>query len=127
MRTIIALFVIRLQTNIVKYATKRCKFKTLITNIDQLMFKEEDYGKPITEKLSITLRRNSSKDDFANIATVTDVSFSTIRDVVYRTNSLTRSNSKAILELIRISFDNSLARQLQAEGDKQFLNKFLPQ
>ena len=91
------------------------------------MFKEEDYGRPITEKLSTTLRRNSSKNDFANIAATTSVSFSTIRDVVYRTNSLTRSNSKAILELIRIAFDNSLASQLQAEGDKQYLNKFLPQ
>lgn len=90
------------------------------------MFKEEDYGKPISEKLSITLRRNSSKNDFANIAAATAVSFSTIRDVVYRTNSLTKSNSKAILELVRISFENSLARQLQAEGDKQYLHKFMP-
>lgn len=90
------------------------------------MFKEEDYGRPISEDLSIILRRNSSKNDFANIAANTGVSFSTIRDVVYRTNSLTRSNSKAIFALVRISFENSLARQLQAEGDKQFLNRFLP-
>ncbi len=53
------------------------------------MFTEEDYGKPINEKLSVTLRRNTSKDDFANVATYTNTSFSTIRDVVYRTNSLT--------------------------------------
>ncbi len=91
------------------------------------MFKKEDYGKPISEQLSTTLRRNSTKNDLANIAAITNVSFSTIRDVLYRTNSLTPSNSKAILELIRISFDNSLARQLQAEGDKQYLNTFLPQ
>lgn len=89
------------------------------------MFKKEDYGKPINEQLSMTLRRNSTKDDFANIATATDVSFSTIRDVVYRTNSLTKSNSIAINELIRIAFQNALAKQLQAEGDKRFLNKLL--
>jgi len=89
------------------------------------MFKKEDYGKPIDERLSQTLRRNTSKNDFANVAAHTNVSFSTIRDVIYRTNSLTRSNAKAITELIRIAFDNSLAAQLQAEGDKQFLNKLL--
>lgn len=89
------------------------------------MLNEDDYGKPINEKLSITLRRNTTKDDFANIAARTNVSFSTIRDVVYRTNSLTKSNSKAIKALIRAAFDNSLAFQLQAEGDKKFLYKLL--
>ena len=89
------------------------------------MFEEEDYGKPISEHLSVVLRRNSSKDDLANIAEVTGVSFSTIRDVIYRTNSLTRSNSKAIHSLLNIAFQNSLARQLQAEGDKIFLNKLI--
>lgn len=89
------------------------------------MFKEENYGKPINERLSSTLRRNTTKDDFANIAALTDISFSTIRDVVYRTNSLTKSNSKAINAIIKIAFDNSLATQLLAEGDKHFLNKLL--
>lgn len=89
------------------------------------MFKEEDYGKPLNEKLSTILRRNSSKDNLANIAANTGISFSTIRDVVYRTNSLTKSNAKAITLLIRVAFDNSLARQLLAEGDKQFLSKLL--
>jgi cyanate lyase len=89
------------------------------------MFTDQDYGKPINDKLSLTLRRNTTKDDFANVATATGVSFSTIRDVIYRTNSLTKSNSRAIEELLRIAFDNSLARQLLAEGDKHYLNKFL--
>ena len=89
------------------------------------MFEKEDYGKPINEKLSQTLRRNTTKDDFANVAGYTNVSFSTIRDVVYRTNSLTYSNSKAIRELIKVAFDNSLARQLQSEDDKRFLNRLL--
>ncbi|VAW11671.1 hypothetical protein MNBD_BACTEROID03-1714 [hydrothermal vent metagenome] len=89
------------------------------------MLNKEDYGKPINEKLSITLRRNTTKDDFANVASNTGISFSTIRDVVYRTNSLTKSNSMAIKELIRIAFENSLAIQLQAQGDKRFLNKLL--
>lgn len=89
------------------------------------MFDPEEYGKPINEKLSIILRRNTSKDDFANVAAITNVSFSTIRDVLYRTNSLTYSNSKAIRELIKIAFDNALGTQLRAENDKLFLNKLL--
>jgi len=89
------------------------------------MFEPEDFGKPINERLSSILRRNTSKDDFANVAAITNVSFSTIRDVIYRTNSLTYSNSKAIRELIKIAFDNALARQLQSENDKHFLNKLL--
>ena len=64
------------------------------------VFLEEDYGKPISERLSEILRRNLSKNDYANIAIRTNVSFSTIRDVVYRTNSLTKANAKAILLLI---------------------------
>ncbi|MEE9361805.1 MAG: hypothetical protein V3U92_04330 [Cellulophaga sp.] len=89
------------------------------------MFKKDDFGKPINEKLSKILRRNTTKEDFANIASVTRISFSTIRDVVYRTNSLTISNSKAIASLVNTAFQNSLARQLQAEGDKIFLDRML--
>ncbi len=89
------------------------------------MLSEDYYGKPINEKLSITLRRNTTKDDFANVAAYTNVSFSTIRDVVYRTNSLTKSNSRAIKALVKVAFDNSLAKQLQAEGDKKFLNELI--
>ncbi|WP_298485241.1 hypothetical protein [uncultured Maribacter sp.] len=89
------------------------------------MLSEENYGKPINEKLSIVLRRNTTKDDYADIASKTNISFSTIRDVVHRTNSVTKSNSKAILFLIIRAFDNSLGRQLQAEGDKLFLNKII--
>lgn len=89
------------------------------------MFAPENFGKLIYEKLSVILRRNTSKGDFANLAASTRTSFSTIRDVVYPTNSLTYSNSKAIRELIKVAFDNSLARQLQSETDKRFLNRLL--
>lgn len=87
------------------------------------MFEESDYGKPISEKLSTILRRNTGKEDYANIAARTSISFSTIRDVVYRTNSLTKSNSKALKVLVQTAFENALERQLQAENDKLFLDK----
>lgn len=89
------------------------------------IFLEEDYGKPISERLSEILRRNLSKNDYANIAIRTNVSFSTIRDVVYRTNSLTKANAKAILLLIHAAFENSIAYKLQAEGDILFLDGLL--
>lgn len=96
----------------------------LVINSDNI-FLNEDYGKPISERLSIVLRRNVSKNDFANIAIRSNISFSTIRDVVYRTNSLTRANAKAISLLIHAAFENSIAFKLQAEGDILFLNSLL--
>lgn len=96
----------------------------LVINSDDI-FLNEDYGKPISERLSIVLRRNVSKNDFANIAIRSNISFSTIRDVVYRTNSLTKANAKAISLLIHAAFENSIAFKLQAEGDILFLNSLL--
>ncbi|MEX0316235.1 MAG: hypothetical protein AB3N18_18790 [Allomuricauda sp.] len=89
------------------------------------MFSKEDYGKPISEQLSTVLRRNVTKDDYANIASRSNVSFSTVRDVVYRTNSLTKSNAKAISLLVHAAYENSIAFKLQAEGDALFLNNLL--
>ncbi|AEM70460.1 hypothetical protein Murru_1419 [Allomuricauda ruestringensis DSM 13258] len=91
----------------------------------ELIFREEDYGKPINEKLSEILRRNTSKNDFANIAIQSNVSFSTIRDVVYRTNSLTKLNANAISLLIHAAYENSFAYKLQAEGDILYLGNLL--
>ncbi|WP_422858293.1 hypothetical protein ACOKFD_12880 [Flagellimonas sp. S174] len=91
----------------------------------EAIFSKEEYGKPITEQLSTVLRRNVSKDDYADIASRTSVSFSTIRDVIYRTNSLTKTNAKAISLLIHIAFENSIAIKLQAEGDILFLDGLL--
>ena len=89
------------------------------------IFKKEDFGKPIGESLSQIIRRNVSKDDYANVAIKSNVSFSTIRDVVYRTNSLTRANARAISFLIYAAFENSIATKLQAEGDTLFLDRLL--
>ncbi|WP_350284171.1 hypothetical protein [uncultured Croceitalea sp.] len=99
--------------------------KYSLTISRETMFSKDDYGKPISERLSTTLRRTTSKNDMANIALRSSVSFSTIRDVVYRTNSLTKSNAKAIALLIHVSFENAIAQKLQAEGDILFMDKLL--
>ena len=63
------------------------------------MFKPDDFGKPISQELSDTLREYTTKDDRADVSIKTGVSISTIRDVTYRNNSLTESNSRAIIML----------------------------
>ncbi|SDQ15811.1 hypothetical protein [Flagellimonas zhangzhouensis] len=90
-----------------------------------LIFSKEDYGSPISERLSEVLRRNLTKNDFANVAIRSGISFSTIRDVVYRTNSLTKSNATAISLLMHAAFENSIAYKFRAEGDLMFLGKIL--
>ena len=67
------------------------------------MFTAEDFGKPISKELSETLREYTSKDDRSNVSAQTGVSVSTLRDVVYRNNSLTESNSRAIVMLASIA------------------------
>ncbi len=96
----------------------------LVVNNENL-FSKNDYGKPISGELSEILRRNATKDDYANIALSTNVSFSTIRDVIYRTNSLTKSNAKAISLLVHVAYQNSIALKLQAEGDTLYLDDVL--
>ncbi|WP_375325977.1 hypothetical protein [Flagellimonas sp. GZD32] len=91
----------------------------------ELIFSEDDYGRPISERLSEVLRRNLTKNDFANVAIRSGVSFSTIRDVVYRTNSLTKANAMAISLVMHAAFENSIAYKFRAEGDLLFLGKYL--
>lgn len=101
------------------------KKKYSLTLRHETMFKKEDYGKPLNARLSEILRRTTSKDDIANVAVRSNISFSTIRDVIYRTNSLTKSNSKAIALLIHVAFENAFAQKLQAEGDIMHLDNLL--
>lgn len=96
----------------------------LVINSD-VIFTPDDFGKPLNENLSQVLRRHVSKDDYADVAIKSNVSFSTIRDVLYRTNSLTKTNAKAISLLIYTAFENSIAAKLQVEGDTIFLGRLL--
>ncbi|TMU54987.1 hypothetical protein [Flagellimonas algicola] len=89
------------------------------------MFTKSDFGKPIGEELSTILRRNLNKDNLANIAAGCGISYSTVRDLVYRTNSLTEGNSMALALLIHAALENSVARRLQSEGDIMFLDALL--
>ncbi len=71
-----------------------------------MLFTEEHYGKTISEALSAYLKRFTSTNDLATAASRTSVSPSTAKGVVYRQNSLTEHNSKAIIELMKIAVEN---------------------
>jgi cyanate lyase len=70
------------------------------------MLLNEQFGSPISEELSNLLTKYTNRDDWADVSRSKGVGSSTIRDVVYRRNSLTESNSKAIIELIRVAIQN---------------------
>ena len=59
------------------------------------LFEEKHYGKPISEQLSGYLRTYTDKHDRANVSVETGVGTSTIREVMYRTNPVTKRNSNA--------------------------------
>lgn len=80
-----------------------------------MLFNEENYGKPISLQLSDYLREfTGDKDralvcekDFINAqGDKYNVSLSTLKYVVLRTNNLTEANSKAVVELMKIAVKN---------------------
>lgn len=67
---------------------------------------EFTYGSPISYDLSNYLKEYTSNNDRADVSAKTGVGSSTIRDLVYRLNNITESNSKAIIELMKIAVVN---------------------
>lgn len=90
-----------------------------------MLFEEKHYGSPISEKLSEIIRRYTDKDDIADTSRRTDISVSTIRDVIYRRNSLTENNSGAIVAMAGIAFRNCLDSRQQADEDTEYFAKEL--
>ncbi len=72
------------------------------------LFEEKDFGQPISEELSNYLRQYTGNKDRANVSRKTGMGVSTIRDVAFRTNSLTKINSNAITELAKEAVMNSV-------------------
>lgn len=91
------------------------------------LFTEDQFGNPISEKLSKYLRDWTDKEDRANVASMptVNVSTSTIRDVVFRSNNLTKDNSFAILELMKIAVANCNNRIAYAKKVKRELEPIL--
>ncbi|GAB1856762.1 hypothetical protein MHTCC0001_15980 [Flavobacteriaceae bacterium MHTCC 0001] len=70
------------------------------------VFTNEDYGELIGEQLSKYLKKTTDVNDRVRVHKKTGVGTSTIRDVVYRRNRLTKDNAIAIVELIKIAKQN---------------------
>lgn len=87
------------------------------------LFKEEDLGKPIEDKISNYLKMNTSRKDIAKASTLSGVGTSTIRDVAFGYNSLTESNSKGIEQLLIIAKEN-FTQKINASSE---VNQFLEQ
>lgn len=90
-----------------------------------MLFEQKHFGNPISKQLSDYLIRHTSKFDRADVATRTEVSISTIRDVTYRSNNLTSSNSIAILELMKLAVKNCTIEIHQAKQAKDYFLEVL--
>jgi predicted DNA-binding protein YlxM (UPF0122 family) len=89
------------------------------------LFNHDSYGKPISEELSNYLRTYTDKFDRADVAAETEIGTSTIRDVVFRTNSLTEQNSKAIIELMKIAVKKCELNIINSTEAKEELTEML--
>jgi len=91
-----------------------------------MLFEEHHYGKRISEKLSEYLKEFTDVNDRADVAEKMEVSSSIIRDVVYRTRTITANNKDAIVELMRVAIKNCMSRMASAKTAKTFLESQLP-
>lgn len=88
-------------------------------------FSGENLGVPISERLSSYLRAYTDKYDRANVSRLHNIGTSTIRDVVFRANTLTEYNSQAIEELIKIAISNCDRSIFEAKETKKRLLQIL--
>lgn len=63
-------------------------------------------GNPISVLLSDYLKEYTTVNERADVAAKTGVGTSTIRDLIYRTTSVTETNTKAIVALIELAVVN---------------------
>lgn len=78
---------------------------TKATEAKSYLLKGEEYGNPISEKLSNYLRKYTDKNDRQNVSINTGVGYYTIRNVISQSNTLTKDNSKAIIKLIQVAIE----------------------
>lgn len=91
------------------------------------LFSESDFSKPIDEKLSACLRRNTGKEDRADISNSTNVGLSSLQNTVFRQSNLTVNNSRAVEALAFRAIENCEKCISQAKEDKRQLETLLKQ
>lgn len=90
-----------------------------------MLFDKTHIGKPISELLAKYLKEWTTQQDRINVCRKTGVGLSTIRDVVYKGNSLTDNNSVAIIELMKIAVANCNDRIQFAKKAKTYIEKVI--
>lgn len=85
----------------------------------------EQFGKPISEQLSEYLKQYTTSNDRANVCQQTSIGTSTIRDLVYRNNNLSKSNYIAVVELMRIAVRNCTQKINDSKQAKRYFESEL--
>ncbi len=74
------------------------------------LFQKEKFGKTISQELSNYLRQYTGVQERTYVSSLTGVGTSTIRDVVFKSNTLTETNVRALKELSKLAVQNSLKK-----------------
>jgi len=85
----------------------------------------EKLGQMISEELSDILQKYITKNDRAEIAAITGVGFHTVMKVITRGNTLSRNNSKAVVEMIKLAIVRCDESIIDAGLAKQKLTAYI--
>lgn len=87
---------------------------------------EFKHGKPISAKLSEALKTHISSSDRADISRLCNVSPSTLREVMYRNQSITENNETGIRMMVERALNNCKSMGKKFIENEGFLEKFTP-
>lgn len=85
-----------------------------------------EIGKPITEEQKSLLHRLLNTQDLIDVSTEVSVSYSTVRHLFYRTQSVTEENRAAVYKMINKAFQKSEEAITYFTKAKQQLEEMLP-
>ncbi|WP_440881439.1 hypothetical protein [Tenacibaculum sp. C7A-26P2] len=85
-----------------------------------------EIGKPITEEQKSLLHRLLDTKDLVDISATVDVSYSTVRSIYYRTQTITEDNKEAIYKMINKAFEKSEDAIVYFTKAKSELEAMLP-
>ena len=85
-----------------------------------------EIGKPITEEQKELFHRLLTTNDLINISAEVPVSYSTVRNLHYRTQSITDENICAVYKMINKAFEKTEDAIVYFAKAKSELNQMLP-
>ena len=88
----------------------------------EIKLKNENYGLPITLRLSQHLKEYSTIHDRGDAARQTGVGISTIHQVIQMSGNLTKDNERAIVFLLDVAIENCKDRPIKDRAALRILN-----